>query len=119
MTFAAVTRVGLAFPDVESATRYDGARVLKAGGCFMAGPATHPSAERDSLVVRVDPEQREALLEDAADTYYVTDHYRKYPVVLVRLAQLTPDAVRDLLSVSWRMAMAKSRKNARRRRTTC
>jgi hypothetical protein len=115
MTFAAVRKVGLTLPNVESATRYDGAPVLKAGGCFMAAIATHPSAERDSLVVRVDLDDRDALLEDAPDTYYITDSYRPYPVVLVRLSRVNADAVRDLLSVSWRLAMAKSRTGKRRR----
>jgi hypothetical protein len=46
----------------------------------------HASAEPDTLVVRAAFEEREGLLEDAPDTYYVTDYYRRYPVVLVRLA---------------------------------
>ena len=66
--------MGLALPDVEAATRYDGSPVLKAGGCFMAGLATHASAEPDTLVVRVGFEERAYLLEDAPDTYYLTDY---------------------------------------------
>lgn len=115
MTFAAVTRVGLSLPHVEAAVRYDGAPVLKAGGCFMAGLATHPSAEAGTLVVRSSAADRELLLEDAPETYYVTDYYRPYPVVLVRLARLHRDAVRDLLSASWRLTMAKAKLTARAR----
>jgi len=40
------------------------------------------------------------------DTYYLTDYYRKYPLVLVRLSQIRKEALRDLLSVSWRLARA-------------
>jgi hypothetical protein len=54
-------------------------------------------------------EERELLLEDAPDTYYVTDYYRNIPVVLVRLQQLTRDALHDLLSVSWRLTLPKTR----------
>ena len=54
----------------------------------MAGLATHQSAEPDTLVVRVDFDERELLLEDAPETYYVTDYYRKYPLVLVRLSRV-------------------------------
>ena len=86
--FESVQRVGLALPDVEAATKHDGSPVLKAGGCFMAGLATHPSAEPGTLVVRFNLEDRDALLEDAPETYYVTDYYEPYPVVLARLAQL-------------------------------
>ena len=100
--------VGLALPDVETAIRYDGSPVLKAAGCFMAGLATHPSAEPETLVVRINLEDREALLEDAPETYYVTDYYRPHPVVLARLSRLDSDALRDLLSVSWRLTLAKA-----------
>ncbi len=105
--FDRVRVVGLTLPDVEAATRYDGSPVLKLGGCFMAGLATHHSAEADTLVVRVGFEEREWLLEDAPETYYLTDYYRKHPVVLVRLARVDRDALRDLLSVSWRLTALK------------
>ena len=111
--FARVRTAGLALPDVEATTKYDGSPVLKAGGCFMAGLATHRSAEPDTLVVRVGFEEREWLLEDAPEIYYVTDYYRNYPVVLVRLSRVDQDALRDLLSVSWRLALAKARKRGR------
>ena len=76
----------------------------------MAGLATHESAEADSLVVRIDLVDRDALLQDAPDTYYVTEYYERHPVVLARLSHLNPDALRDLLSVSRRLTLAKTRK---------
>jgi hypothetical protein len=111
--FAAVKAVGFTFPDVEAVIRYDGSPALKARGCFMACLATHESAEPGSLVVRINPDERSYLLEDAPETYYVTDYYSKYPIVLVRLATVGRDALRDLLSVSWRLTVAKARKSRR------
>jgi hypothetical protein len=111
--FDTVRRVGLTLPEVEAATKYDGSPVLKVGGCFMAGLATHRSAEPATLVVRVDIDDREWLLEDAPDTYYLTDYYRSYPVVLVRLSRLDRDALHDLLTVSWRLTTAKVRTRRR------
>jgi hypothetical protein len=108
--FDNVRTVGLTLPGVTATTKYDGSPVLKAGGCFMAGLAMHPSSEPDTLVVRADADDRDWLLEDAPDTYYLTDHYRRYPVVLVRLARIDRAALRDLLSMSWRLTMAKRRK---------
>jgi hypothetical protein len=102
--------VGLALPDVEATTKYDGSPVLKVSGAFMAGLATHRSAEPETLVVRVGVEEREHFLEDAPDTYYLTDYYRNHPVVLVRLSRLDLDALRGLLSMSWRLTLAKARK---------
>ena len=105
-----VSATGLALPGVEATTKYDGSPLLKVGGSFMAGLATHASAEPDTLVVRHGLEQREQLIEDAPETYYLTDYYRRHPVVLVRLSRIEPDALRDVLSVSWRLTLKKARK---------
>jgi hypothetical protein len=105
--FDAVRAVGLILPDVETATRYDGSPMLKVGGKFMAGLATHRSAEPDTLVVRMEIEEREWLIADAPEIYYLTDYYRSYPLVLARLSRLDRDALRDLLSVSRRLTVAR------------
>jgi hypothetical protein len=114
--FARVRRIGLTLPGVTTATCYDGSPRLQVGGCFMAGLATHPSAEPESLVVRVTPEERELLLEDAPQTYYVTDYYRKYPIVLIRLGQIESDALREMLSISRRLTLPKARRQRSRSR---
>jgi hypothetical protein len=111
-----VRKVGLTLPDVEATTRYDGSPVLKVGGCFMAGLATHRSAEPETLVIRSGFEERAWLMQDAPETYYLTDYYRSYPLVLVRLSRIDRDALRDLLSVSWRLTLAKTRRRGRARR---
>ena len=108
--FETVQAIGLAWPDVEAAVRYDGSPVLKTAGCFMAGLASHPSAEPETLIVRFNIADREALLEDAPETYYLTEYYRPHPVVLARLSRLDRDALRDLLSVSRRLTLAKGRR---------
>ena len=106
--FATVRAVGLTLPDVEATTKYDGSPVLQVGGSFVAGLAMHRSAEPDTLVVRVGLDERAWLLEDAAEIYYVTDYYRPYPVVLVRLSRIDVEALGDLLAVSRRLALAKT-----------
>ena len=50
--FDEVIAVGLELPEVEAATKYDGTPVLRLRGCFLAGLASHPSAEPDTLIVR-------------------------------------------------------------------
>jgi hypothetical protein len=112
--FETVRKVGLALPDVEAATKYDGSPLLKAGGSFMAGLAMHSSAEPETLVVRVGLEERGWLLEEAPETYYVTDHYQRHPVVLVRLSRIERDALRDVLSASRRLALAKAQRRGSR-----
>jgi hypothetical protein len=85
----------------------------------MAGLATGASAEPNTLVVRHGYEERAWLIADAPETYYLTGFYRPYPLVLVRLARIERDALRDLLSVSWRLTLPKARRGLRpRRRST-
>ena len=105
--WSAVADAANALSGVESAIKYDGSPVLKVGGCFMAGLTSHPSAEPHSLVVRVAPDDRRWLLEDAPDVYYVTDYHRPHPVVLVRLRKISPDALRDLLATARRVTLRK------------
>ena len=114
--FDVVRTVGLTLPDVEATTNWARVPVLRVRGCFMAGIASHRSAEPDTLVVRCAFDDRERLLEDAPETYYVTDYYRPYPVVLARLPHLTRDALRDLLSVSCLLTLAKARNDPEPRR---
>ena len=118
ITFETVTEIARAFPDVERVTKYDGSPVLKVHGSFVAGLATDESvrrrpgalagqAEADTLVVRMDIDERACLLDEAPETYYVTDYYSKYPVVLARLSELNHDAVHDLLAGSRTLALEK------------
>jgi hypothetical protein len=47
---------------------------------------------------------------------YLTDHYLNYPVALVRLSRIQPDALRDLLNVAWRFVTAETGHAKRARR---
>ena len=109
VTFDTVRQIGLALPDVEDSTMH-GKLALKVRGKLLACLAIHKSAEPDSLVVRIDLEQRAGLLADAPETYYVTDHYRNYPAVLVRLSRIPVEQLRDLLGASWRFVTSESQK---------
>jgi hypothetical protein len=111
--FATVEAIGLTLPGVEKAIRYDGSPVLRIGGCFMAGLATHPSAEPATLVVRAELDDRDTLIEDAPEIYYLTDYYRRYPLVLVRLSRIDRGALRDLLNGSRRLTLPKIRRSRR------
>jgi hypothetical protein len=97
--FEAVRAARREFPDLVEATMY-GSPALKLGKRLVACVAIHRSAEPGSLVVRTDFEQRSALLDEDPGTYYITDHYANHPVVLVRLARLHQDQLRDLLAAA-------------------
>jgi hypothetical protein len=103
--FDSVQKIGLALPGVEASTAY-GAPALKVRGKLMVCVSTQRSAEPNSLVLRVGFDDRAELLAAAPDVYYVTDHYLGYSAVLVRLSRVTPDVLRDLLSMAHKFVTA-------------
>ena len=54
-----------------------------------------------TLVVGVDRDTREALLEANPRAFYLTDHYRPYDWMLVRLAAVTARELEDMLRLAW------------------
>jgi hypothetical protein len=91
-----VRAIGRTLPEVEETTSW-GAFALKVRGKMFVCSAINKQAEPNSLVVRMDFAQRDALIEEDPDTYYVKDHYVPYPCVVVRLSKVHPDALRDLV----------------------
>ena len=106
--FAVARTLGLKLAGVEGTTKYDGSPVLQVHGVFMAGLAMHPSAEPDTLVVRLNLDDRALLLDEAPEAYYITPYYQPHPVVLVRLSRVDDAALSDLLSVSRRLSIEKT-----------
>jgi len=45
--------------------------------------------------------ERDVLMELDPRAFFFTDHYRNYPAVLVRLAEVPPALLRDVLRESW------------------
>jgi len=45
--------------------------------------------------------ERDVLMELDPRAFFFTDHYRNYPAVLVRLAEVSPALLRDVLQESW------------------
>lgn len=110
MTLNTLRKIGLSFPGVEEATAF-GAFALKIGGKLMACVPTHRSAEPKSLMIRAEDADRDALILEAPEIYYVKEHYLGYNAVLVRLSAVSPDALRDLLGMAYKFV---TRKNAKR-----
>ena|ERR1035438_5802645 len=99
MTFDAVRQIALALDRVEESTSY-GTPAFKVRGKLVA----RLREDGETLVVGMDFDQREELIAADPDTYYLTDHYRNYPWILVRLPRVHPDALRDLLRGAVRLA---------------
>jgi hypothetical protein len=117
INFDTVRNIGLVLPGVEESTAY-GAPALKVHGKLLACVPANRSVEPDSLVVRVDFDDRAELLASDPDVYYVTEHYIPYNAVLVRLSRVNPDVLRDLLGMAYKFVTRKAapRSPARKRR---
>jgi hypothetical protein len=105
-SFKTVESLGRTLPAVEVTTTW-GQPTLKVRGKMFVCMASHKSAEPNTLVVMMDFADRDALLEDDPETYYLKDHYLNYPCVLVRLSRVRADALRDLITGAYRFVSAR------------
>jgi hypothetical protein len=71
----------------------------------------------ESLVVRIDLEERAMRVATAPKTYSVTDHYLNYPLVLVRMASVKRRELKELLEEAWRLSATEGDVGKRRPRT--
>jgi hypothetical protein len=101
INFDTVRHIGLALSGVEESTAF-GQPALKIHGKLLATLPVNRSAEPDSILVRVDFDDRAELLAAEPDIYYVTDHYVGYDAVLVRLSRVNPDMLVDLLGMAYK-----------------
>ena len=97
VTFDAVRQLALALPGVEEGTSY-GTPAFRVGGRILA--RFHQDGE--SLVLKVEYAAREVLTGSHPETFYVTDHYRCYPLMLVRLKNVELGLLRGLIEDAWR-----------------
>lgn len=112
VTFETVRKIALSLENAEEGTSYGTAAFKVRGALFL-----RLKEDGDSLVVRTDFEQRDALIAEDPATYYVTDHYLKYEWVLVRLSRVHPDAMRELIRMAWRSAASVATTKRRASRT--
>ena len=105
LTFDDVREIALSMPEVEEARAW-GCPTFKANGTlFAARPYPRPDVEPNSLGVTMGFEERARALESRPEVYYLTDHYAKYPGVLVRLTAVGRNELREILSAAWHYAM--------------
>lgn len=104
--FDVVRQIARTLPGVEEDTSSRGTG-FKVRGTLLACEAVHRSAEPGSLMVRIGSVDREFLLAAEPDTYYLTDHYRGYPAVLVRLSKISRKALRERLEGAVQFVSAK------------
>jgi hypothetical protein len=104
MTFDDIRKMALAWPEVEDGTSY-GTPALKVRKKMLA----RLKEDNDSLVISGVPlDEREMLVESQPKIFYFTDHYRDYPMVLIRLSKARRSHVEPLLRRHWRALASKA-----------
>ena len=98
VTAAQLKKIALSFPEASETTSY-GKPAFAVGKKFF----TRLRAEDNSIVLVVDDmHMRDMMLELDPKTYFITDHYKDYPSVLVRMERITPDELCAMLERRWR-----------------
>jgi hypothetical protein len=86
-------------PGVEQGTCY-GTMAFRVRGKLIA----RLRDDGETLAVKTRMEERDALMSKDPETYYLTDHYREHPWILVRLPHVTQSELEMLLEQAWRRA---------------
>src|SRR6201995_902798 len=98
VTKAQLRKIALSFPEANEKPSYGRPAYFVAKKFF-----TRHRAEDDSLVWIVGSiDERDHLLEIDPRTYFITDHYKDYPSVLVRMERITQDELCAMLERRWR-----------------
>ncbi len=92
-----VRRLARAFPGVEEGTSH-GQPALRVGKKLFTWMSPH---EHGSLCVRVEPEEKELLLDSNPEAYFTTPHYAGYPILLVRFEHVGADELAQRIEDAW------------------
>lgn len=96
--WATVHEIALALPEVEEAS--EGRPAYRLRGKLFAWMSPKRGAE-EALAVRVDPDEKQLILDSNSDVYFTIPHYDGYPAVLVRLENIGRDELRERLEDAW------------------
>ena len=95
---AEVQRMLRKLPDVVEGRSY-GMPSFLLNGRFLA---RFRDGDRVLVIQLATIGERDVLMELDPRAFFFTDHYRNYPAVLVRLAEVPPALLSDVLRESWR-----------------
>lgn len=97
-----VREIAARLPGVQEGTSY-GTPALKVRGKLLA----RLREDGRTLVLKCDFVQREMLMQAAPDVFFLTDHYRDYPLILIDLPKTSRKALPGLLEDAWRLLAGK------------
>ena len=102
VTYDQVRQLALVWPGVVEGQAYGGPS-LHVGRKFLG----RLRDDGETFVLKVDLAERECLLNDASGAFYLTDHYRDHPLVLVNLLAAEQGGLARLIGQAWRSLAGK------------
>lgn len=96
-TWQRICAAAQALPGVREGTSYS-TPALHVGKKLLA----RLREDGETVAVRIELLDRDVLLEADPRAFFLTDHYRAYPWILVRMAQAQHGVVLELLEQAWR-----------------
>jgi hypothetical protein len=97
--YARYLKIALRLPGTSESTSY-GTPSVKVAGKLLSRWRTEAEG---ALAIRCDFLDRQILLQANPEAFFLTDHYRDYPMILVRLDRVDADALTDLVERGWRL----------------
>jgi hypothetical protein len=102
VSFDTVRDFGATLPGVYESTSY-GTAALKVGRTLFA----RLKEDGQTLVLKMDMVNRDLLIQAQPDVFFITDHYRNYAWILVRLEHVKRGQLLELVEDAWRRAASR------------
>ena len=103
VAFERVVEIAKEFPGVEVSRSY-GTPAVKVKGKLIARLRTEAEG---GLAIHCEFEERDLLTQSNPKSFYITQHYANYPMVLVDLSRVKWNRMPDLIEAAWRMVAPK------------
>ncbi len=104
VTEAQFRKIALSFPEAHEKSSYGHPSIFIAKKFF-----TRLRKEDDSIVLIVGSiDEREMMIESDPRTFHITEHYRDYPSVLVRIGRINEKTLHGMLARRWRTIAPKN-----------
>jgi hypothetical protein len=103
VTPAQFRKIALSFPETSEKLSYGSPAIFVAKKFFTR----YRKADNSLVFIVADMHTRDMMPELDPKTYFITDHYKDYPSVLVRMERITTDELKRMLERRWRQIAPK------------
>jgi hypothetical protein len=98
--YSVVSSIAMELPGAEASTSY-GTPAFKVNKKMFA------RLKEDGKTLVVYTEERERWMKENPTTFFITDHYKNYPLMLIDLATVKKKDLKQLLYASWEIRAPK------------